>query len=122
MRIFNGALYDLKYLISFSILNLIKDLQFCPHRLQIQLVPEQHDLGEKLQLILCGVHIFHLNEKIYIFPCQNLKRFAFRVKLSDSIFFLLDLSLIVKLIHKKQIFKHLREKYCLIHLEIVKIP
>ena len=32
------------------------------------------------------------------FPRQSLKRFTFRVKLSDSIFFLLGLSPIVKLI------------------------
>ena len=48
------------------------------------------------------------------FPRHSLKRFTFRVKLSDSIFFLLGLSPIVKLIS--------RGKYCLIHLEIVKIP
>ena len=48
--------------------------------------------------------------------------FTFRVKLSDSIFFLLGLSPIVKLIwHEKQIFLSiLLGKYCLIHLEIVK--
>ena len=33
-----------------------------------------------------------------IFPSQSLQRFTFRVKLSDSIFFLLGLSHIVKLI------------------------
>ena len=56
------------------------------------------------------------------FPCQSLKRFAFRVKLSDLIYFLLGLSPIVKLIwHEKQIFLSiLCGKYCLIHLEIIK--
>jgi hypothetical protein len=59
-----------------------------------------------------------------MFLRQSLKRFGFRVKLSDSIFFLLGLSPIVKLIwHEKQIFwSILRGKYCLIHLEIVKRP
>ena len=58
------------------------------------------------------------------FNTLSLKRFIFRVKLSDSIFFLLGLSPIVKLIrHENQIFLSiLRGKYCLIHLEIVKIP
>ena len=53
---------------------------------------------------------------------QSLKKNTFRVKLSDSIFFLLGLSPIVKLIwHEKQIFLSiLCGKYCLIHLEIVK--
>ena len=57
-------------------------------------------------------------------PRQSLKRFAFRVKLSNSIFFLLGLSPIVKLIwHEKQIFLSIVcGKYCLIHLEIVKRP
>ena len=37
-----------------------------------------------------------------IFPRQSLKRFTFRVKISDSIFFLLGLSPIVKFIpHEK---------------------
>ena len=54
----------------------------------------------------------------------KIKRFGFRVKLSDSIFFFLGLSPIVKLIlHEKQIFLSiLRGKYYLIHWEIVKIP
>ena len=58
------------------------------------------------------------------FPRQSLKRFAFCFKLSDSIFFLLGLSPIVKSIwHEKQIFLSiLRGKYCLIHLEILKRP
>ena len=58
------------------------------------------------------------------FPRQSLKIFTFRVKLSDSICFLLGLSPIVKLIrHEKQILLSiLRRKYCLIHLEIVKKP
>ena len=61
--------------------------------------------------------------KIY-FPRQNLKRFTFGVKLSDSIFFLLGLSPIFKLIwHEKQIFFSLfRGKCCLFPLEIVKRP
>ena len=48
----------------------------------------------------------------------------YRVKLSDSIFFLLGLSPIGKLIkHEKQIFLSIFcGKYCLIHLEIVKRP
>ena len=47
------------------------------------------------------------------FPRQRLKIFTFRVKLSDSIYFLLGLSPIVKLIlHEKQIFLSLlRGKY-----------
>ena len=58
------------------------------------------------------------------FPRQSLNIFTFRVKLSDSIFFLLSLSPIVQLIwHEKQIFLSiLRGKYCLIHLEIEKRP
>jgi len=58
----------------------------------------------------------------FYFPRQSLKRFTFRVKLSDSICFLLGLSPIVKLIrHEKQIFLSiLRGKYYLIHLEIKK--
>ena len=58
------------------------------------------------------------------FSRQSLKIFTVRVKLSDSIFFLLGLSPIVKLIwHEKQFFLILlRGKYCLIHLEIVKRP
>ena len=59
------------------------------------------------------------------FPRQILKIFTFRVKLSDSIFFLFWLSHIVKLIwHEKKIFLNLllRVKYCLIHLEIIKRP
>ena len=66
----------------------------------------------------------HSNMKLHSksFPRQSLLRFTFRVKLSDSIF--LGLSPIVKLIwREKQIFwSILREKYCLIHLEIVKRP
>ena len=64
--------------------------------------------------------VYH--EKILI-PRQSLKRFAFRVKLSDSVFFLLGLSPVVKLIlYEKQIFLSiLRGKYYLIQLEIVKM-
>ena len=62
--------------------------------------------------------------KIFFFLLQSLKRFTFRVKSSDSIFFLLGRSPIVKLIwNEKQILLSiLRGKYCLIHLEIVKRP
>ena len=52
------------------------------------------------------------------FPRQSLKRFISRVRLSDSIFFLLGLSPMVKLIwHEKQIFLSI-----LRHLEIVLRP
>ena len=56
------------------------------------------------------------------FPRQSIKRFTFRFKLSDLIFFLLGLFPIVKLIsHENQIFLSiLRGKYYLIQLEIVK--
>ena len=69
------------------------------------------------------IRFFTLYNEI-IFPLQSLERFTFLVKLSDSIFFLLGLSPIVKLIwHEKQIFLSiLRGKYYLIHLEIVKRP
>ena len=54
------------------------------------------------------------------FPRQSLKRFTFRVQLSDLIFFLFGLSLKL-ILHEKQIFLILLcGKYCLIHLEIVK--
>ena len=59
---------------------------------------------------------------IIVYPRQSLKRFSFRVKLSDSIFFLLGLSPIVKLIEKQIFLSILRGKYCLIHLQIVKRP
>ena len=63
-------------------------------------------------------------KKIKKFPRQSLKIFTFRVKLSYSIFFLLGLSPIVKLIlHEKLIFLSIsRGNYCLIHLDIVKRP
>ena len=48
-------------------------------------------------------------------PRQSIKKFTFCVKSSDLIFFLLGLSPIVNL-------SLLRGKYCLISLEIVKIP
>ena len=35
-------------------------LQFCPQRLQMQVVPGQQDFRLKLQLRLCGVQICHL--------------------------------------------------------------
>ena len=43
------------------------------------------------------VHFLLVNKQ-RLFPRQSLKRFTFRVKLSDSIFFLLGLSPIIKLI------------------------
>ena len=65
-----------------------------------------------------------LKQQKKIIPRQSLKRFTFRVKLSDSIFFLLGLSPIFKLIwHEKQIFLSiLRGKYYLNDLENVKRP
>ena len=63
----------------------------------------------------CCFLIFYLENNNFVikkfnikmFPRQSLKRFTFRVKSSDSIFFLFGL---------------LRGKYCLIHLEIAKSP
>jgi hypothetical protein len=65
-----------------------------------------------------------LKQQKKIIPHQSLKIFTFRVKLSDSIFFLLGLSPIFKLIwHEKQIFLSiLRGKYYLNDLENVKRP
>ena len=63
-----------------------------------------------------GCTKFHKTGPRIFFPCQSLKRFAFRVKLSDSIFFLLGLS------QKQILLSILCGKYCLIYLEIVKIP
>ena len=58
-----------------------------------------------------------------LFPRQSLKRFTFRVKSSDSTFFLLGLSPIVNKFDKKMnLFKPFSGKFCLIHLEIVKRP
>ena len=58
------------------------------------------------------------------FPRQSLKIFTFRVKLSDSIFFLLSHSPFVKLIKREKylFLSLLRGKYYLIHLEIVRRP
>ena len=65
--------------------------------------------------------IMFMKESSYFMDPQYLD---FHVKLSDSIFFLLGLSPIVKLIwHENQFFLSiLRGKYCLIHFEIVKRP
>ena len=51
----------------------------------------------ELKLILTKQKIITIN-KIYFFHIKNLKRFTFCVKLSDSIFFVLCLSPIVKII------------------------
>ena len=61
-------------------------------------------------------------QKETYFPRQSLKILTFRVKLSDSIFFLLGLSPIVKLIYNKKSKFFKRGKYCFIYLEIVKRP
>ena len=58
-----------------------------------------------------------------VFQRQSLKKFAFRVKSSDSIFFLLGLSPIVNKFDIKSfsfLRSPLRGKYCLNHLEILK--
>ena len=53
----------------------------------------------RFQVIDMKTLYFHVNLLTYNpFPRQSLKRFTFRVKLSDSIFFLFGLSPIVKLI------------------------
>ena len=67
-----------------------------------------------------------LTEKAWLKKCflrQSLNMFTFHIKLGDSIFFLLGLSPIVKLIlyEKKNVLSLLCGKYFLIHLEIIKI-
>ena len=62
------------------------------------------DKARKDLLCLSITNMFSQQEVVYLetqlprihFPSQSLKKFTFRVKLSDSIFFLLGLSPIVK--------------------------